>query len=144
MRQLAEMMHICKSDCVLRMVVKFHAASTVLRVNSIKKQYALFYDCPSFFGVNSDSPPDISNSAVITFMSVTTLCRVMSCSVLFLAGLLKIRMHFILHSCELNNMDVKKHWLRGKCQQCICLAQNVTLTGRFIFQVSSTHSSQCR
>lgn len=58
MRWLAGMIDICKSDDVFRMVVKFYAASTVLCVNSIKKQNALFYDCPSFFGVNSDSPPD--------------------------------------------------------------------------------------
>ena len=67
-------------------------------------------DCHSL-GVNSDSPPDISNSAVIKFMSLTSFFRVMSCSVLFLAGLFKIRMHLILNNCELNNMDIKKHWL---------------------------------
>jgi len=37
-RLLAGMKNIFKTDCVFRIVVKFYAASTVLHVNSNKKQ----------------------------------------------------------------------------------------------------------
>ena len=38
MRLLAGMENIFKNDSVFRIVVKFYAASTVLHLNSIKKQ----------------------------------------------------------------------------------------------------------